>query len=48
MMCNWYQLQFVLESINTNGFIYLFLFIYYSNGGSKTGRDKMDFITFSY
>ena len=45
-MCNWHQLQFVWESINTNRIIYLFIFIYYSNGGSKTHRDKSDFITF--
>lgn len=26
MMRNWYQLQLVLESINTNGIIYFYLF----------------------
>lgn len=46
MMCNGHQLQFALESINTKRIIYLFICIYYSNGGSKTYRDKTDFITF--
>ena len=35
MMCNWYQLQFVLESINTNGIIY---FIYPGSGKSGYWR----------